>query len=94
MAKTTKGRRRITFTFQETAAEQVILAGDFNQWNVGKHPMRKKPDGLWEKVVMLRPGRFEYKFMVDGQWRCDPANHDRCKNAFGSQNSVVVIEPK
>jgi 1,4-alpha-glucan branching enzyme len=94
MTKTTKGRRRITFTFEEVGAGQVILTGDFNQWDIQKHPMQKKPDGMLEKIVMLPPGRFEYKFKVDGQWRCDPANYNRCKNAFGTQNSVIVIEPK
>jgi len=94
MAKTNKGRRRITFTFDEAGARQVILIGDFNQWDIEKHPMRKRPDGIWEKIVMLPPGRFEYKFKVDGQWRCDPVNLKRCKNAFGSQNSVIVIKPK
>jgi 5'-AMP-activated protein kinase regulatory beta subunit len=49
---------------------------------------------VWEKIVMLPPGRFEYKFKVNGQWRCDPANHHRCKNKFGTRNSVIVIEPK
>jgi len=94
MTKTNKGRRRITFTFEEASAGQVILTGDFNQWDIEKHPMRKRPDGMWEKIVMMPPGRFEYKFKVDGQWRCDPANLNRCKNAFGSHNSVVVIKPK
>ena len=94
MTKTTKGRRRITFMFEEASAGQVILTGDFNQWDIEKHPMRKRPDGVWEKIVMLPPGRFEYKFKVDGQWRRDPANHHRCKNTFGTRNSVIVIEPK
>ena len=94
MTKITKGRRRVTFTLEEAGAGQVTLTGDFNQWDIEKHPMQKKSDGTWEKVVMLPPGRFEYKFMVDGQWRCDPSNHHRCKNIHGTQNSVIMIEPK
>ena len=94
MTKTTKGRRRITFTLEEPSAGKVTLTGDFNRWNIKKHPMGKRPDGVWEKIVMLSPGRFEYKFRVDGQWRCDPANNHHCKNTFGTRNSVIVIEPK
>ena len=94
MTKTTKGRRRVTFRFEEASVGQITLTGDFNQWDVEKHPMWKKSDGTWEKVVMLPPGRFEYKFKVDGQWRCDPSNHHRCKNTYGTQNTVITIEPK
>jgi hypothetical protein len=50
MSKTTKGRRRITFMFEKASTGQVILTGDFNQWDIEKHPMRKRPDGIRKKV--------------------------------------------
>ncbi len=31
-------RRRITFSFEATAADEVILMGDFNNWSPEKHP--------------------------------------------------------
>lgn len=56
--------------------------GDFNEWNVNTHPMKKNKRGVWEKAVMLPPGRYEYKFLVDGQWRNDPKNCDYCLNCL------------
>ena len=45
MARTAKKnvvkRRRIEFMLEMPEAQQVILMGDFNQWNPKTHPMRK-----------------------------------------------------
>jgi 1,4-alpha-glucan branching enzyme len=34
-------RRRIEFALEKPKAQQVILMGDFNQWNPKTHPMRR-----------------------------------------------------
>ena len=49
------------------AARVVILMGDFNNWNPKTHPMKEDLTGVWKRIVMLPPGRYEYKFLVDGQ---------------------------
>ncbi len=53
--------------------------------------MRKFKDGKYVKMLKLKPGRYEYQFIVDGQWRTDPANPNRQSNSFGSENSVIEI---
>lgn len=55
-------RKRIEFVLEMPRAKQVILMGDFNQWDHKKHPMRKDPNGVWRKSVMIYPGRYEYRF--------------------------------
>ncbi len=87
----TPKRRRIQFTFPDPGAEKVFLSGDFNQWSQKKHPMKKDDDGIWKKIVMLQPGRYEYKFRVDDHWEEDPANGHRCLNSFGSFNCVLHV---
>ena len=62
-------RRRMTFSFESPEAEAVILMGDFNHWNAKAHPMKKDKNGVWRKIVMVYPGRYEYKFLVDGYWQ-------------------------
>lgn len=93
MAATTKGRRRITFTARAPGADGVFVAGDFNDWDENRHAMSRRPDGLWQKTLMLAPGRYEYKFKVDGRWECDGGNPLRCDNVYGSRNSVLLVEP-
>lgn len=87
-------RRRITFHYENTAAQKVLLAGDFNGWDETKHPMVSDGEGRWKKNILLVPGTYEYKFLVDGHWKRDPANKDYCKNSFGSDNSVLQVHSK
>jgi 1,4-alpha-glucan branching enzyme len=84
-------RQKITFSFESSDAKEVILMGDFNNWNPKKHPMKKDDNGKWTKAVLLPPGQYEYKFLVDGQWKEDPQNDRICSNKFGSYNNVVNL---
>ncbi|MGA6926806.1 MAG: glycogen-binding domain-containing protein [Desulfosarcina sp.] len=86
-------RKRTTFSLDAPAAARVILAGDFNGWDARRHPMRKKADGRWEKCVMLSPGRYEYKFLVDGKWET-AVGGERAQlstNCYGTCNHVIEV---
>ena len=85
-------RKRIEFVLELPQAEQVILMGDFNQWNPKTHPMRRDENGVWRKTVMLYPGRYEYRFCADGEWISDPGNEEVCRNCFGTENNVIEIK--
>ncbi len=84
-------RRRVTFSLEAAKAGEVILMGDFNDWNLKKHPMKTDGNGVWNKTVIISPGKYEYKFLVDGQWKEDPQNDQTCPNCFGTQNSVLNL---
>lgn len=72
-------------------AREVFLAGDFCNWQGNDCPMRRLKDGSWKKSLKLDPGRYEYRFVVDGHWWTDPENPNRQQNAFGQDNSVLVV---
>lgn len=91
MGGSNKGKRRIAFRVAAPDALSVSLAGDFNNWNADRHPLKKMPGGFWEKTVMLPPGRYEYKYLIDGKWRLDSANQQSCENCFGGRNSVIEV---
>jgi 1,4-alpha-glucan branching enzyme len=84
-------RRRIQFTYVDPTAENVAVSGDFNQWSETKHRMKRDDDGVWQKIAVLKPGRYEYKFLVDGRWQEDPDNGHRCLNDFGTFNCVLHV---
>jgi 1,4-alpha-glucan branching enzyme len=84
-------RRRWTFLLEAAEAKEVFLLGDFNNWSPEKHPMQRDENGMWNKTVMLVPGNYEYKFLVDGQWREDPLNDRLCPNCFGTYNNVINL---
>jgi 1,4-alpha-glucan branching enzyme len=84
-------RRRVNFSLDAPGADSVYLAGDFNAWDCRKHPMKKDNAGVWRKTVMLFPGRYEYRFLVEGQWINDLQNPETCLNCFGTLNNVVTV---
>jgi serine protease AprX len=85
---------RLMFVFHDDSAESVSVAGDFNGWNHAATPLKRNDSGLWSiEIVVPRAGRFEYKFIVNGQrWIEDPSNGMKAPNHYGGLNSVLVIE--
>ncbi|MBL0714900.1 MAG: glycogen-binding domain-containing protein [Desulfosarcina sp.] len=84
-------RRRILFAIGDNQAHEVAVSGDFNKWNLTSHLMKSDGNGLWQKIMILPPGQYEYKFLVDGRWRTDPNNPDKCTNCFGTFNNVLRV---
>ena len=84
--------REVDFVLECIGAEHVYVCGDFNQWRPTSLRMIGNMDaGLWEKRLILPPGRHEYKFVVDGKWLHDPDAHENVRNIYGSLNSVVEV---
>ena len=82
----------IEFSLLAPDAKEVILVGTFNDWNVpGGFKMRKFKEGIWKKRMNLRPGRYEYQFVVDSAWWTDPKNSTKVGNVFGTENSVLEV---
>lgn len=82
---------RIEFQLYDPQARKVFIAGTFNDWNPTATPMRQQGDGKWTAVLKLKPGRYEYKFVVDGNWQADPMSWQSVRNAFDGFNSVVDV---
>jgi len=49
-------------------------------------------EGIWTLKVNLKPGTYKYQFIVDGQWRQDPANKATERNSFGDINSLIEVK--
>lgn len=91
--KTTGGPvpQKIRIELHNEQARQVSVAGTFNEWRPDATPMLALGEGRWVKELMLPPGRYEYLFVVDGEWRPDPAATEQVFNAFGTRNSVLEV---
>lgn len=84
--------KRVTFRFEAGPERDVRLAGTFNNWDVEAHPLtRKNRNGTYSATLLLPPGRHEYKFVVNGEWRCDPACLQQVRNEHGTLNSVIEV---
>ncbi len=85
-------RRRVVFEFVSSPGRNVAVAGTFNGWQPEKPLVDKNGDGVYIGILLLEPGTYEYKFVIDGEWRLDDNNPNFAPNDFGSLNSVVVVD--
>jgi len=86
-------RMLVRFMLRAPKAKQVSLVGDFNDWSVDQNPL-SDPDenGIWTISIPLDPGRYQYKFLVDGkQWVVEPDAQAYQPDGFGAQNALLVI---
>ena len=82
----------VVLEYANDAAAEVFVAGTFNDWNLSAAPLTKSGDGLWSRRLLLEPGEYEYRFIVDGHWQDDPAAERSAANPFGGSNSILVVE--
>jgi enterochelin esterase-like enzyme len=82
-----------TFTLRgHTDAEAVAIYGSFNDWIQTKNYCAKETDG-WVCRIDLTPGKYTYKFLVDGVGLNDPDNSATEDDGNGRMDSVVIVKP-
>lgn len=84
--------RRVDFEYYAPLSEKVHLAGTFNDWKKESCPLKKDFVGKWKVTLILPPGRYEYRYLVDGVWENDQRPVECVPNAFGSWNCVVTVQ--
>lgn len=87
--------RQVELHFHDAEANDVRIAGDFNGW-VPDKGVRSVIEShgatrVWTKVLQLPPGTYEYRYVVDGEWREDPDNPNSVEGAAGRPHSVLIV---
>ncbi len=87
-----KKGKQISFQISAAPGSEVYVAGTFNNWNPKEHALRDNPhSGIYKAAISIPPGRHEYKFVVNGEWRVDPNCSEWMPNEHGSLNSVISV---
>jgi enterochelin esterase-like enzyme len=82
-----------TFTLRgHTDAEAVAIYGSFNDWIQTKNYCAKERD-RWICRIDLAPGKYTYKFLVDGVGLNDPDNSATEDDGNGRMDSVIIVKP-
>jgi chromosome partitioning protein len=81
----------VLFTLAAPEASRVQLAGDFNSW-VAEGSEMEFSNGVWKKILALTPGRYRYRYVVDGHWVSDPMNSYTEPSPFGDRDSVIDLK--
>lgn len=87
-----KIKEGVLFSCFAPDALAVQVAGNFNNWDPEKEPLfNLSGRGLWQKTVCLPPGRYEYKYVIDGSWVLDSTNPETAIGPLGP-NCVFEYE--
>ncbi len=87
-----RGKTEVTFVYRPTGScSAVQVAGTFNNWQPKDGKMSRQKDGTYRKRLSLEPGRYLYRFVVDGQWTEDLEAEEQVINQFGGRDSVVTV---
>ncbi len=86
---------RVTFKLPADAvgeASAVHVLGDFNGWDPGATPLKRRKDGAFSTTASLDAGRdYRFRYLVDGEsWVTDAEADELVRNRFGDLDSVVV----
>jgi len=87
--KKAKSKGKCQFSIKPTGGRKVHIAADFTNWK--PVPLIKQKDGMFVADFTLPTGMYQYKFIVDGQWCCDPDNSIHAANPFGTTNSIAQV---
>lgn len=91
--------RKAVFSCRAPEAATVFVAGTFNDWKPDEHSLERDETGEWSVALDLPAGRHEFKFIVDGQWGCEPGRQHEYRgcpkcvpNEYGTMNRVMEVE--
>ena len=65
----------VRFAVWAPNAECVTVAGDFNDWDIRRHPMRRRNGGVWELFMPALSERAPYKYHIRSRF----AGHQQLK---------------
>ena len=83
--------QQVHVEFRHPTAAAVAIAGTFNDWRPEATTMVSLGDGRWVKALVLQPGVYQYRLVVDGQWMPDPQAKETAHNPYGEVNSVLRV---
>lgn len=86
------GYKEVIFRVEAPTAKMVQLVGDFNNWGMDQNFLVRNQNGIWDIGLKLRSGRYEYIYIVDGEWHIDPKNPNTVQNPYGGINSVLEVQ--
>ena len=83
--------QEVVLTCSAPGAGRVHVAGTFNGWSPNDNPLVQLENVEWCAQLMLKSGRYEYRFVVDGCWIDDPQAAQSAVNPYGGINSVIEV---
>jgi hypothetical protein len=91
VASVASALKKVALRIRAEGAKEVVVTGDFTQWAKDKVRLTPAAGGEWTTQLELAPGEYQYRLIVDGEWRDHPEATRRVANSFGTQNCVLTV---
>ena len=82
---------KVTFTIDAeliNGGKEVVLLGEFNNWNPKNASMRKLKDGSFTKTIELAPGKdYQFRYLIDSSRWINDSQVDKTLE----QNGVIAL---
>lgn len=92
-----KGTYKVTFTLPAEAtngSKNVVVLGDFNNWESAKALNMKAGKGDFSASVDLAPGTYEFRYLIDNLvWENDYQADNYVSSPFPGINNSVIFLP-
>ncbi len=84
---------KVTFSVEASEANNVSVAGEFNEWNTEATVLKKLKNGSFKGSINLpKDSQFQFKYVVDGQWTNETeADGYQWSDFASAENSVIVL---
>ena len=84
-------QQKVVLTFRGYEGKQLQIAGEFNKWVPDQNVTTRRKKDTLQKILHIPPGTYQYRLIVDGEWRDDPTNPERIANDVGGHNSLLRV---
>ncbi len=87
-------KTKVIFKVKGQRIKKIAVSGDFNEWDKKDYLWVNK-NGIWEKTILLSPGKYLYKFIVNRDEEIINPNSEYSINdpERGRCSALVIINP-
>ncbi len=88
---------KVTFTLPadlSAKAKRANIVGEFNDWDINSHPMKKRRNGKFSLSIELPcNNEYQFRYLIDGvSWQTDLEADALAPTPFEKEyNSVVIL---
>jgi len=81
----------VVMEFVGNGIEKLQLAGEFNDWVPDQDVDTQIENGVIRKIIHVKPGKYQYRLVIDGKWQKDSSNPYQILNEYGEVNSLLYV---
>ncbi len=85
------GLNIVEFHIKARPDQRIYLAGDFNRWDPYMTLLKEEKPGFYSTKLAMKPGRYAYYYLIDGEVVPDPWNFQKGISRSGEEVSIFFV---